>query len=307
MTDPMTTPSHLPLAGVRIIECSMLGPAAITTNLADLGAEVIKIEPPAGDYIREMTWPIVEGTSLMHLHINRGKKSITIDLRNEAGKAVFLELIKDADAIVEAMRPGGLAKRGLGYEDLKKINPKLVWCTISGYGMTGPYQNLPSHGIAYDSWSGAIKPTVDDAGFLLIPEHASIGIHVGPMFGALGLLAGIIRARATGEGCQLEIAQSDASAAIEARPSSPTFGPNQKSPATSLTTTSAGRLEPPAWPVEFGTPCMKRRTGCCCLWPQSKSSGRTFAMASDEWTSTRSGLVVSTQIMREATASCRPS
>ncbi len=215
MTDPMTTPSHLPLAGVRIIECSMLGPAAITTNLADLGAEVIKIEPPAGDYIREMTWPIVEGTSLMHLHINRGKKSITIDLRNEAGKAVFLELIKDADAIVEAMRPGGLAKRGLGYEDLKKINPKLVWCTISGYGMTGPYQNLPSHGIAYDSWSGAIKPTVDDAGFLLIPEHASIGIHVGPMFGALGLLAGIIRARATGEGCQLEIAQSDASAAID--------------------------------------------------------------------------------------------
>lgn len=205
----------LPLADVRVIECSMLGPGSITTALADMGAEIIKVEPPSGDYIREMTWPIVEGTSLMHLHISRGKKSITIDLRSEEGKAVFLDLIRSADVVVEAMRPGGLAKRGLGYEELKAINPKIVWCTISGYGMTGPYKNLPSHGIAYDTWSGAVKPAVDEEGFVLIPEHASIGIHVGPLFGALGILAGVIRARSTGEGCQLEIAQSDASAAID--------------------------------------------------------------------------------------------
>ena len=200
----------LPLAGVRIVECSMLGPGAITTSLADMGAEIIKVEPPSGDYIREMTWPIVEGTSLMHLHISRGKKSITIDLRNEEGKAVFLDLVRGAHAIVEAMRPGGLAKLGLGYEELRAVNPKLVWCTISGYGMTGPYKDLPSHGIAYDTWAGAVRPAVDEAGFVLIPEHASIGIHVGPLFGALGILAGIIRARETGVGCQLEVAQSDA-------------------------------------------------------------------------------------------------
>jgi len=209
----MTQP--LPLADVRIIECSMLGPGSITTSLADMGAEIIKVEPPNGDYIREMTWPIVEGTSLMHLHISRGKKSITIDLRTEEGKAVFLDLVRSADAVVEAMRPGGLAKRGLGYEALRAVNPKIVWCTISGYGMTGPYKDLPSHGIAYDTWSGAVKPAVDEEGFVLIPEHASIGIHVGPLFGALGILAGIIRARSTGEGCQLEIAQSDAAAAID--------------------------------------------------------------------------------------------
>ena len=77
-----TTP---PLHGMRIIECSALGPAAITTALVDLGADVIKVEPPAGDYIREMTWPIVEGVSLMHLHINRGKRALVLDLRTDAG------------------------------------------------------------------------------------------------------------------------------------------------------------------------------------------------------------------------------
>src|SRR5918997_7186940 len=102
-----------PLAGVRIIECSMLGPGAITTQLADLGADVIKVEPPSGDYIRQMTWPIVEGTSLMHLHISRGKRSIVLDLRTEQGREVFLELVRGADAVIEAMRPGGLAKRGV--------------------------------------------------------------------------------------------------------------------------------------------------------------------------------------------------
>ncbi len=115
--------AQAPLAGVRIIEFSMLGPAAITTHLADLGAEVIKIESPAGDYIRQMTWPIVEGVSLMHLHINRGKRSVVLDLRKPEAVEVFKELIAGADAVIEAMRPGGLAKRGLSFEDLQKINP----------------------------------------------------------------------------------------------------------------------------------------------------------------------------------------
>jgi crotonobetainyl-CoA:carnitine CoA-transferase CaiB-like acyl-CoA transferase len=204
-----------PLASVRIIECTMLGPGAITTTLADLGADVIKVEPPSGDYIREMTWPIVEGTSLMHLHISRGKRSITIDLRTEAGRDVFLELVRGADAVIEAMRPGGLERRGVGYEACKAVNPRIVFCTISGYGMTGPYKDMPSHGIAYDVWAGLVQPVVTDDGFCAIPEHPSVGIHAGPLFGALGVLAGITRARATGEPCQLEIAQSDASAAMD--------------------------------------------------------------------------------------------
>ena len=193
----------------------MLGPGAITTTLADLGADVVKVEPPSGDYIRQMTWPIVEGTSLMHLHISRGKRSITIDLRTEEGKAVFLELVRQADAVIEAMRPGGLDRRGVGYEACREVNPRIVFCTISGYGMTGPYKDMPSHGIAYDVWAGLVAPEITEDGFCAIPEHPSVGIHAGPLFGALGVLAGITRARATGEPCRLEIAQSDASAAMD--------------------------------------------------------------------------------------------
>src|SRR5258708_17131339 len=109
-----------PLAGVRIIESSMLGPGAITTHLADLGADVIKVEAPSGDYIREMTWPIVEGVSLMHLHISRGKRSLVLDLRNPEAVEVYLDLVRNADAVIEAMRPGGLARRGVGYERLRE-------------------------------------------------------------------------------------------------------------------------------------------------------------------------------------------
>ena len=207
--------STAPLAGVRIIESSMLGPAAITTHLADLGAEVIKIESPQGDYIRQMTWPIVEGVSLMHLHINRGKRSLVLDLRTPEGVATYLDLVRDADVVIEAMRPGGLERRGLGYEKLREINPRIVFCTISGYGMTGPYAELPSHGVAYDVWAGLVKPEITEDGFAAIPEHPSVGIHAGPLFGALGVLAGVIRARDTGEGCRLEIAQSDAAAAMD--------------------------------------------------------------------------------------------
>jgi crotonobetainyl-CoA:carnitine CoA-transferase CaiB-like acyl-CoA transferase len=207
-----TTP---PLHGMRIIECSALGPAQITTPLADLGADVIKIEPPSGDYIRDMTWPIVEGVSLMHLHLNRGKRSLVLDLRTEAGVTILKELVLTADAVVEAMRPGSLARRGVGFDELRIINPKIVFCTISGYGMTGPYRDYPSHGVAYDVWAGIVNVTTDDEGFTYIPEHASIGIHAGPLFGALGILAAVIRARATGEGSYVELAQSDAAAAMD--------------------------------------------------------------------------------------------
>jgi len=206
---------HPPLRGVRVIESALLGPGAITTHLADLGAEVIKVESPAGDYIREMTWPIIEGVSLLHLHIHRGKRSVTLDLRNEAGVEVYRDLVRGADVVVEAMRPGSLARRGLGYEALREINPRIVFCNISGYGATGPYRDLPAHGIAFDTWAGVVNPAYDEEGFCYIPEHASIGMHAGPLFGALGVLAGVIRARATGRGCMLEIAQSDAAAYMD--------------------------------------------------------------------------------------------
>jgi crotonobetainyl-CoA:carnitine CoA-transferase CaiB-like acyl-CoA transferase len=151
----------------------------------------------------------------MHLHVNRGKRSLVLDLRKPEAVETYLELVRGADVVIEAMRPGGLERRGLGYDKLREINPKIVFCTISGYGMTGPYADLPSHGVAYDVWAGLVKPEITEDGFAAIHEHPSMGIHAGPLFGALGVLAGVIGARETGQGCRLEIAQSDAAAAMD--------------------------------------------------------------------------------------------
>ena len=204
------------LAGVRVIESSLLGPGHLGTFLADLGADVIKVESPAGDYIRQMTWPIVEGISLMHLHTHRGKRSVTLDLKTDAGRQLYIDLAATADVVVEAMRPGTLARLGLGYAVLSAANPRLVFATLSGYGATGPYKDMPSHGIAYDTWSGIVQPVVDDEGFTRIPPNMpNVGINVGPMLAAMVVLAAVIKARASGEGCAIEVAQSDASAYMD--------------------------------------------------------------------------------------------
>ena len=204
------------LSGVRVIESSLLGPGHVATFFADLGADVIKVEPPQGDYIRQMTWPIVNGVSLLHLHTHRGKRSVCLNLKTEEGVALYKELVASADVVVEAMRPGSLKKLGLGYEELKKINPKIVFATLSGYGATGPYKDMPSHGIAYDTWSGIVQPVEDDKGFKRIPrDMPNVGINVGPMLGAVAILAGVIKARESGEGCEMELAQSDAAAYMD--------------------------------------------------------------------------------------------
>jgi crotonobetainyl-CoA:carnitine CoA-transferase CaiB-like acyl-CoA transferase len=200
------------LDGIRVIECSLLGPAAITSHLVDFGAEVIKVEAPSGDYVRQMTWPMVNDISLMHLHINRGKQSLVLDLKVPEAIEVFEALVRESHVVIEAMRPGFLDKRGLGYERLRELNPAIVMCTISGYGATGPYRDLPSHGIAYDAWAGTLQPVVDDDGFCRIPDQANIGITAGPAFGAIGILAALVRAQKTGVGANMEIAQSDSAA-----------------------------------------------------------------------------------------------
>ena len=200
------------LSDIRVLDLSLHGPAALAGHLVDFGAEVIKIEPPSGDYIREMTWPIVDGVSLMHLHINRGKKSLVLDLNTPEGTGVLTELIAKSDVIIEAMRPGFLDRRGFTKARLAEINPAIVFCAISGYGATGPYRDLPAHGIAFDTWAGQIKPVLDSDGFVRMPDQANIGIIAGPAFGAMAVLAALVRARTTGKGAHMEIAQSDAAA-----------------------------------------------------------------------------------------------
>lgn len=210
ITDP---PAGL-LPGVRIIESALLGPGGVGMHLADLGAEVVKVEPPAGDYVRTMAFPIVDGISLLHWHLNRGKRSIVLDLRRPEAVETYLDLVRRADAVIEGMRPGALERRGLGYDRLRAANPRIVCCTITGYGMTGPYRDMPSHGIAYDAWAGVARPSWTEDGLPGIPSYTAIGINAGPLYAALGICAGIIRARATGQGCWFEVAQSDAAAAF---------------------------------------------------------------------------------------------
>jgi len=206
-----TTPGAL--TGIRVLDFTWVRAGPWCTRwLGALGAEVIKVESPAGDYIRQMTWPIIGDVSLMHYHINRGKKSVTLNLKQQDAIAIYKDLVKDADVVVEAMRPGALARLGLGFDEPRKINPKIVFCNISGYGMTGPYRNMPSHGIAYDTWAGIVKPAYDEDGFCFIDEHVSLGINAGPLVGALGILAAVLRARDSGEGSMLELAQSDCAA-----------------------------------------------------------------------------------------------
>ncbi len=209
-----TEPGGGMLAGVRIIESALLGPGGVGMQLADLGADVIKVENPGGDYVRKMAFPIVDGISLLHWHLNRGKKSIVLDLRTSEGVATYLDLVRGADAVIEGMRPGALARRGLGYDRLREMNPRIVFCTHSGYGMTGPYKDMPSHGIAYDAWAGVARPTYGDDGLPTLPSYTAVGINAGPLYAALGICAAIIRARATGQGCWFEVAQSDAAAAF---------------------------------------------------------------------------------------------
>lgn len=200
------------LDGIRVIECAILEPDQMGLALAELGAEVIKVEPPGGDYIRREAWPFVEGVSILHWHCNRSKRSIVLDLRTPEGVDAFLDLVRVSDAVLEGMRPGALERRGLGYDRLRQENPALVHGALSGWGATGPYRNLASHGIGFDSWSGVAPPAVDEDGFVYMPAHTTIGTRVGAVWGALAVCAALVRAKTTGVGASIDVAESDASA-----------------------------------------------------------------------------------------------
>jgi len=204
-----------PLHGVRVLDCSILEPSSLGALLGELGADVLKVEAPGGgDYVRRLAWPIVEGISLLHWHANRGKRSIAIDLRREEGVEVFFELLAQSDVLLEGMRPGALARRGITLERVQEVNPKLVYCTLSGFGGSGPYRDVPTHGIAFDAWAGVANPEVDRDGFPAIPEHTSIGTKVAPVWAAMGVLAALLSAERTGVGAHIDVAQTDVAACV---------------------------------------------------------------------------------------------
>jgi crotonobetainyl-CoA:carnitine CoA-transferase CaiB-like acyl-CoA transferase len=206
------------LDGLRVVEVALLAPNMLGMHLADLGADVVKVEDTgAGDYTRHVGGAKAGGVSFLHLRWNRGKRSVVLDLRHPDGAEAFRDLARWADVVIEGLRAGALAHRGLGYDDLIAINPRLVFCSLSGFGQSGPLRDLATHGVAYDAYAGLALPETTDDGFPTIPSrYFDIGTQAGALYGAMAVLAAVIRARDTGHGTNLDIAQADAAVAWNA-------------------------------------------------------------------------------------------
>ena len=206
------------LDGLRVVEVSLLAPNMLGMHLADLGADVIKVEEPGrGDYTRSVGAARAGGLSFLHLRWNRGKRSIGIDVRSPSGAEVFRDLVGASEVVVEGLRAGALARRGLGYEALASLNPAVVFCSLSGFGQTGPYRDLATHGVAYDAYAGHAAAETTDDGFPTIPgRYSDIGTQAGALYAAMGVLAAVLHARATGEGAYIDVAQADAAVAWNA-------------------------------------------------------------------------------------------
>jgi formyl-CoA transferase len=206
----------LPLAGVRVLEISqvMAGPYACML-LADLGADVIKIEPPGGgDQTRgSMGFKMKGPDSMGFLNMNRNKRSVALNLKSEGGRAVLLRLVKDADILVENYRPGAMKRLGLGYDDVKALNPRLVYTSISGFGQTGPWADRPGFDLMAQAMSGVMSVTGYPGG---PPVKAGVPVaDIGcALFAIYATLAAYIGAKATGQGQYIDAALFDSALAF---------------------------------------------------------------------------------------------
>lgn len=204
----MRTP---PLAGIRVLDLTRLLPGPLATqHLADYGAEVIKIEDPGGgDYARTMG-AMAGDTSYFYQVVNRNKKSLCLDLKSEDGRALLLRLVESADVLVEGFRPGVMARLGLDYEALAARNPRLVYCSISGYGQSGPYAQRAGHDINYIGYAGVLDQIGTAGGAPAVPNLQIGDLLGGTMTAVMGVLMALIDARSSGRGRHVDVAMTDA-------------------------------------------------------------------------------------------------
>jgi len=203
-----------PLAGLRVLDLTRLLPGPLATrHLADYGAEVIKIEDTgAGDYARSMGAMNGE-TSVLFQLLNRNKKSLRVDLKQAAGRELFLRLVRTAEVVVEGFRPGVMERLGLGYAALAELHPPLVYCSITGYGQSGPYAARAGHDLNYIGYAGVLDQIGVAGGPPAIP-NLQIGDLLGGTLSALfGVLAAVLDARASGRGRHVDVAMTDAALA----------------------------------------------------------------------------------------------
>jgi crotonobetainyl-CoA:carnitine CoA-transferase CaiB-like acyl-CoA transferase len=198
------------LAGVRVLDLSVFLPGPyLTLALADHGAEVIKVEAPGeGDAGRHIG--LSDGPSTVFFrNLNRGKKSVVLDLKSQAGRAALLALADTADVFVESFRPGVVDRLGVGYEALRARNPRLVYCSISAFGQDGPYRNRPAHDLALEAESGLMSLTLGDDGRPAMPGIPVADVVAG-LQGLSGVLMALLRRERSGLGDYIDIGMHDA-------------------------------------------------------------------------------------------------
>lgn len=201
------------LEGVRIIDASRLLPAALCTQLlGDLGADVVKVEEPAhGDYQREFE-PMGIQDSGTFLLCNRNKRSVTLDLKTREGNALLKQLVASADVFVEGFRPGVMERLGLGYETLAAINPRLIYCSLSGFGQTGPYRLVPGHDLNYMALLGTLGLFGRPETGPLVPGLLVSDIGGGSMMAIYAILAALYAREKSGHGQWLDVSMFDGAA-----------------------------------------------------------------------------------------------
>jgi alpha-methylacyl-CoA racemase len=197
-----------PLHGVRVLDLTRLLPGPLCTlHLADMGADVVKVEDPeAGDYARRIG-QVRRENSLFFLALNRNKRAMRLDLKQDAGREVFLRLAANADVIVESFRPGVVERLGIGFDAVRGVNPRIVYCSISGYGHTGPYRDRPGHDINYLGYAGVLDDIGKEAP--AIPSLQIADTLGGALTGAMGILAALLDARQSGQGRHIDVAMAD--------------------------------------------------------------------------------------------------
>src|SRR5262245_47303810 len=199
-----------PLLGLLVVDFTTLLPGPLATlMLAEAGAEVIKIEPPSGENARRFP-PMVDGESAAFLMLNRGKTSIALDLKAEADRGRLVTLIKRADILVEQFRPGVMARLGLGYSDMRAINPRLIYCSISGYGQSGPRVHEAGHDLNYIGNTGLLDLQPGPGSHPVVPPMLAADIAGGSFPAVINILLALRARHQSGQGCRLDIAMTDA-------------------------------------------------------------------------------------------------
>ena len=204
-----------PLDGLRVLDLSRLLPGPFCTLiLSDLGARVDKLEDPhAGDYLR-LIYPSKDGLSGRFIAINRDKRSLCLDLKKPEGRAAFLRILPRYDVVVESFRPGVLDRLGVGFAAMQQQNPRVVLCSISGYGQSGPYRDRAGHDINYIALAGVLGMTGPAGGDPVLPGVQTADIAGGALWGAVGILAALLEARSTGRGSLVDVSMCEGALAF---------------------------------------------------------------------------------------------